>query len=170
VNIPGTNQPYPPFEFQPIHPGRLLYKEAAGELRVPSLVTKSRDLKAQRECSQGTGEHAGHLIGTQFGAPGDARNLGLQNPNMNSYVPKRLQEIFQSSGGSYLRLEMHWRDMLEAGVRIKVQVQDRYRPNEERPFYRRVEWWTMETGHDWVAMPTEIFGNFSSPQARAAKG
>jgi hypothetical protein len=168
VNIPGTNQPYPPFEFQPDQPEKHFYRQASGELRVPSLVTKHRDLKAQRALSQGTGEHAGHLIGTQFGAPGDARNLGLQNPNMNSYVPRRLQPIFQSAGGSYLKLELHWRDLLESGKRVKVEVQDRYRPQEERPFYRRVEWWMMEPGHGWVAMPTRIFGNFSSPQARAA--
>jgi hypothetical protein len=44
--------------------------------------------------SGGTGDHAGHLIGIQFGAPGDVRNLGLQNANMNTFAPKALQPAF----------------------------------------------------------------------------
>ena len=45
-------------------------------------------------------------------------NLGLQNPNMNSYAPKRLQETFGGNGASYLKMEMEWAAMLEEGIRV----------------------------------------------------
>ena len=168
MNIPGTNQAYPDFEFDSFHRGKYFYKRALGELRVPSLVAKSRDYKAQKAVSFHTGEHAGHLIGTQFGAPGGIENLGLQNPNMNSYSPTRFQEIFGGKGGSYLLQETRWSNMLEARVRIKVIVEDMYRPGETRFINRNVQWWIMNQGASWEAMPNLDFGNFSSPQGRAA--
>jgi hypothetical protein len=75
--------------------GRYCHKEASGELGVPGRVATHRVVSAQRTMSGGTGEHAGHLIGIQFGAPGDIRNLGLQNANVNTFAPKALQGTFQ---------------------------------------------------------------------------
>jgi hypothetical protein len=60
--------------------GNYRYKEASGDLGVPGNVMTHRIVSAQRNLSGGTGEHAGHLIAIEFGAPGDVRNLGLQNP------------------------------------------------------------------------------------------
>ena len=71
------------FIFRQWTQGRYSYKEASGELGVPGRVATHRIVSAQRTMSGGTGEHAGHLIGIQFGAPGDIRNLGLQNANMS---------------------------------------------------------------------------------------
>ena len=67
VNIPGTDEQYADFVYDPPDGRPCLVRRVSGELRVPSLVYKSRDYEAQKMCSQGTGEHAGHLIGTQFG-------------------------------------------------------------------------------------------------------
>jgi hypothetical protein len=94
----------------------------------------------QRTVSRGTGEHAGHLIGIQFGAPGDLRNLGLQNPNMNTFAPEALQPAFQGPGGGYHDLESRWSEQLKAGSKIRVTVRDKYRKGENRPFTRWVQW------------------------------
>ena len=88
------------FTFRQWTQGSYSYKEASGELGVPGKVATHRSVAAQRAMSAGTGEHAGHLIGIQFGAPGDVRNLGLQNPNMNTFAPKKLQAAFRGPGGS----------------------------------------------------------------------
>ena len=93
------------FVFRQWTQGRYSYKEASGELGVPGKVVTHRVVSAQRAMSGGTGEHAGHLIGIQFGAPGDVRNLGLQNPNMNTFAPKTLHDAFKGHGGSYNDLE-----------------------------------------------------------------
>ena len=70
------------FVFRQWTQGNFSYKEGCGELGVPGTVVKHRMVAAQTTMSGGTGDHAGHLIGIQFGAPGDVRNLGLQNANM----------------------------------------------------------------------------------------
>ena len=81
-----------------------------------------------------------NLIGIQFGAPGDIRNLGLQNPNMNTFAPKALQDAFQGHGGTYHDLESQWSEQLQAVVSIRVTVKDEYRQGENRPFSRWVQW------------------------------
>lgn len=144
------------------------FKEAAGELGVPGTVATHRDVQAQRDLAGGTGDHAGHMIGVQFGAPGGIENMGLQNANMNTFAPKRLQEAFRGHGGSYHDLESDWARKLKDGYRITVTIQDKYRVGEERPFVRLVEW-TESKGRQSVTQTLD-FGNFSSPQLRDARG
>lgn len=156
------------FVFRAWAQGNYSYKEAAGELGVPGRVATHRLVADQRTVSKGTGEHAGHLIGIQFGAPGDLRNLGLQNPNMNTFAPKALQPAFQGPGGSYHDLESHWSEQLKAGSKIRVTVRDKYRKGENRPFTRWVQWIETKPGESTGSAQSLDFGNFSSPQQRAA--
>jgi hypothetical protein len=118
--------------------------------------------------SGGTGEHAGHLIGIQFGAPGDIRNLGLQNPNMNTFAPKVWQDAFKGHGGSYHDLESQWAEQLQASSKIRVTVKDKYSMGENRPFSRWVPWIETKPGAPSGLVSELEFGNFSSPQMRAA--
>ena len=146
--------------------GSHFFKEASGELSVPGQVMTHRVVADQRTVSSGTGDHAGHLIGIQFGAPGDLRNLGLQNANTNTFAPKPLQEAFQGSGGSYHNLESQWAEQLRQGYSIRVTITDKYRPNENRPYTRSVTWTeTAPSGHSQLL--SLEFVNFSSPQSRA---
>ena len=156
------------FLFPPVRTqGNFSYREASGELGVPGKVATHRLESAQRAMSAGTGEHAGHMIGTQFGAPGDARNLGLQNPNMNTFAPKALQAAFQGHGGSYHDLESRWTALLKQGYKIRVTVRDKYRKGENRPFSRWVQWTQTKPGASSGQTLELEFGNFSSPQLRA---
>jgi len=157
------------FKFRPRwREGRFEYEELSGDLGVPGTVVTHRLVRDQSAISAGTGEHAGHRIGIQFGAPGDAKNLSLQNPNVNTYAPRDLQVVFTGSGGNYLKLEAEWSRKLKAGYRIRVSVRDMYRPGDGRPVSRRVEW--IETDPNGVRMPPRIleFVNFTSPQSRNA--
>lgn len=145
------------------------YEEISGSLGVPGKVVTHRDVNAQRAISSGTGEHAGHRIGVQFGAPGDASNMALQNANMNTFAPKTLQPAFQGNGASYLKMEQDWADKLQNGYGIQVRVRDKYRPGEERPLSREVEWTEISPLGARETKNLE-FGNFSSPQQRNAAG
>lgn len=156
------------FLFRQWTQGSYAYKEASGELGVPGKVATHRSAAAQRAMSAGTGEHAGHLIAIQFGAPGDIRNLGLQNPNMNTFAPKRLQAAFRGPGGSYHDLESRWSDQLKAGSRIWVTVKDKYNKGENRPFSRWVQWIETKPGASSGSASELEFGNFGSPQQVAA--
>jgi hypothetical protein len=127
------------FLFRQWTQGNFSYKEASGQLGVPGKVSTHRLVGDQRTVSSGTGEHAGHLIGIQFGAPRDVRNLGLQNANMNTFAPTALQAAFQGPGGSYHNLESRWSELLKAGYKVTVTVRDKYRRNENRPFSRWVQ-------------------------------
>ncbi len=156
------------FKFRRWVSGRFEYEELSGELGEPGTVMTHRVVAAQQAMSKGTGEHAGHRIGIQFGAPGDARNLGLQNANMNTFAPKALYDAFRGSGGSYHRLESEWAEKLHQGWKIFVTVRDTYRVGEKRPFSRRVDW--TETMPNGASLPSRglDFGNFDSPQRGAA--
>lgn len=156
------------FVFRTWSNGRYWYKEASGELGVPGRVATNRVVAAQRAMSARTGEHAGHLIGIQFGAPGDIRNLGLQNANMNTFAPRTLHAVFQGPGGSYHNLESDWSEQLKAGTRIRVTVRDKYRAGENRPFSRWVQWIETDPGASSSTTRELEFANFSSPQYRAA--
>lgn len=171
--VKGTSMALPDISAQFLFPpvrtqGNFSYKEASGELGVPGKVVTHRLESAQRTMSAGTGEHAGHMIGIQFGAPGDVRNLGLQNPNMNTFAPKVLQAAFQGHGGSYHDLESRWTARLKDGYRIRVTVRDKYRKGENRPFSRWVQWTETKPGASSGQTLELEFGNFSSPQLRAA--
>jgi hypothetical protein len=154
------------FKFTQGNTGANFYKRGEGYLGVPGEVMTHRDTPAQRVISAGTGEHAGHLIGIQFGAPGGLENLGLQNPNMNTFAPKPLQEAFVGPGGSYHRLETQWAEQLRQGYRIHVIVTDKYRRGENRPYSRSVQWTATAPGGAAEQLSLE-FVNFSSPQSRA---
>jgi hypothetical protein len=157
------------FTFRTWSTGAYFYKEASGELGVPGQVQTFRNPAAQRVISSGTGEHAGHLIGVQFGAPGDdPRNMSLQNPNMNTFAPKALQEALRGPGGSYHDLESRWSAHLKQGSRVFVTVRDQFRTGEQRPFSRRVEWYEIAPNGTQGPKQSLDFGNFSSPQSRAA--
>lgn len=156
------------FQFRSWTQGNYSYKEATGELGVPGRVATHRIVSAQRAMSSGTGEHAGHMIGIQFGAPGDVRNLGLQNPNMNTFAPKALQAAFRGPGGSYHDLESRWGDSLKGGNKIRVTVRDKYRKDENRPFSRWVQWTETKPGASQGSTLDLEFGNFGSPQQQAA--
>jgi hypothetical protein len=158
------------FKFDSRWQGDYFLKEAEGELGVPGQVATHRDVQAQRDMAGGSGDHAGHMIGIQFGAPGGAENMGLQNANMNTFAPKRLQEALRGHGGSYHDLESKWAEKLKQGSRIYVIVRDKYRAGENRPFVRWVQWAETTAKGKKLATETLDFGNFSSPQLREAKG
>ncbi len=103
-------------------------QEASGALGVPGLVRQHRDRTSQTAVSGGSGDHAGHLIGNQFGAPGDARNLTRQNWIMNT------------GGGTYYDLERRWAEKLTQGTGIDVRVRDFIPQETSRPAFRKVEW------------------------------
>jgi hypothetical protein len=129
-----------------------------------------RDVTAQRQLAGGTRDHAGHMIGVQFGAPGGHENMGLQNANMNTFAPRSLHEIFRGHGGSYHDLESRWSSKLKQGYRISVVVQDKYHLNKNRPFVRWVQWTETDSKGKQEPPQTLDFGNFSSPQLRKAMG
>lgn len=151
--------------------GDFEYEQISGRLGVPGKVKNHRDPSAQTPISQGTGDHAGHRIGVQFGAPGDASNIGLQNANINTFAPKALQPAFQGSGGSYHRMESEWASLLKQGWGVEVKVKDRYRrgDNSGRPISRLVEWVEISPDSTRVQRSLE-FLNTTSPQSRAAAG
>jgi hypothetical protein len=157
------------FTFREWSSNEYRYVRASGELGVPGAVVTHRDTSAQRQVSAGTGEHAGHLIAIQFGAPGDGRNLGLQNPNMNTFAPKKYQEAFAGPGGNYHNLESTWKELLLNGWKVSVLVTDKYRSGEDRPFTRSVSWSGVSTWGEKQGGALD-FGNFDSPQKRAAQG
>lgn len=147
--------------------GSIEYEQIGGRLGVPGTVVKHRDVSAQREISSGTGDHAGHRIGIRFGAPGDSRNMALQNANINTRAPRVFHETFRGSGGSYLDLEDRWEALLLEGVGVIATVKDRYKLGEERPFSRYVSWTTVNLKGARHEEHLE-FLNSGSPQQRAA--
>ena len=166
MNLPSLPDISGRFKFKDGNRSGYFFKEASGYLGTPGDVATHRDINEQRAVSAGTGEHAVHLIGIQFGAPGDLRNLGLQNPNTNTFAPKPLQEAFQGSGGNYLKLEAAWSELLKLGYKIHVTVTDKYRANENRPYTRSVQW-TEHPPHGEATQRSVEFVNFTSPQSRA---
>lgn len=156
------------FHFRPYTEGSYRFVEGTGKLGIPGKVLQHRSPSAQRALSEGTGDHAGHLIGNQFGAPGGGLNLGLLNANINTYAPK-VQQVWAGQGGSYLKLEQQWEQKLKNGYGIEVRVRDRYRVGEERPIARHVEW-TETTPKGGTSRHSLDFLNATSPQSRAATG
>jgi hypothetical protein len=132
--------------------GRYTYEETSGNLGVPSQVVHHRDRSAQRRVSEGTGDDAGHRIGNRFGAPGDESNLALQNSFMNR-------------NGTYHDLEDRWAELLENGYHIHARVVDVYRPGENRPFMRKVEW-EVTAPDGTVTLEELTFANTHTPGSR----
>ena len=93
------------FKFETIDSGKYIYQVASGHLGVPGQIQAHRSKSSQSSISAGTGDDAGHLLGSRFGAPGDPRNLGPQNWIQNQY-------------GSFKDLENAWELKLKRGVRI----------------------------------------------------
>jgi hypothetical protein len=134
------------------------HKIAEGWLGVPGHVKTHRSKSQQRKVSSGTGDDAGHLIGDQFGAPGDARNLSLQNWRANQ------------GGGTFHDLEGRWADKLQKGYKIRVKVTDIADAGNPRPYHRQVEW--IEVAPDGrTQMKRRLdFVNTHTEKSRAAQG
>jgi len=100
------------FHFDQWSSPSFFYKRGAGYLGVPGTVITHRDEKIQETLSRDTGEHAGHLIGIQFGAPGGIENLGLQ---------KRQHEYLgaQETSGSLAR---SGRELLKARTEVEIPL------------------------------------------------
>jgi len=156
------------FRFRKYTAGSCQIVEGSGRLGIPGKVKQHRDRAAQQALSRGTGDHAGHLIGNQFGAPGGGLNLGLQNANLNTYAPRREQH-WAGQGGSYLKREKAWEEKLKNGYGFEVRVRDRYRGGEDRPIARHVEWTEIDPYGGSSRRSLDLL-NASSPQSRAATG
>lgn len=132
-------------------------KSAKGVLGVPGEVRQARDHGAQDRVAGKTGDDAGHLLGTQFGAPGGEGNLSRQN-----WIQNR-------GGGTFYDLERHWTRQLKKGTRIEVEVTDVTRVGEDRPFMRKVVW--KETTPDGTVSNHRLdFANADSAKRREAAG
>lgn len=104
-------------------------REAEGVLGVPGKIqTHGIPSTTQKAVSAGSGDDAGHLIGKQFGAPGDARNLSRQNWRQNE------------SGGTWHDLEKSWANKLKSGTGVKVKVKEFTPEGADRPLWREIEW------------------------------
>ena len=145
------------FEYRDWETPDRVYKQVSGRLGVPGSVKTHRSKSAQTSVSDGTGDHAGHLVGNRFGASGGPENLSRQNWKANSY-------------GTFYQLEDDWAKKLKAGSGIEVTVTDITRKGEDRPFMRRVEW-TEITPDGSRLPPRQIdFANTHTPQSRDKSG
>lgn len=84
------------------------YKIAEGRLVPPSIAQKHHAAAERAAISEGTGEHAGHLIGRQFGGPEIEENLHLQHGTMNT--------------AEFKKLENQWARLLESGTGVEVKI------------------------------------------------
>ena len=132
-------------------------KHAAGRLNVPGDEPFPRDLSAQRAVSRGTGYHAGHLIGHQFGGPEIPGNLSLQNHEMNQ------------GGGTYYNQESSWADTLKEGTAVAIHVKEITRADNPAFLYRSVESVTT-TPAGQVSRDSIAFLNPESERVRTATG
>jgi hypothetical protein len=139
--------------------GKSLFKEIRGWLGVPGQVA-THDVRQSTKWDVGTpgsGDDAGHMARRQFGAPGDAFNLGAQNRIQNRV------------GGTWHTLEEYWKARLLAGYDIEVRIRDRYRLGETRPFSREAEW--LEIGPDGTRTTgSGVFANPQTPESRQKQG
>jgi DNA/RNA non-specific endonuclease len=133
------------------------HKVAEGWLGVPGRVLTHRSVHAQKGVSTGSGDDAGHLIGNQFGSPGDQRNLSLQNWIMNR------------GQGTWFDLEKQWADLLQKGNKVRVKVTDVADPGK-RPYHRKAEWTVVQPDGRTTTNHTMDFMNTTSEKSRAATG
>jgi hypothetical protein len=146
--------------------GSFQYEQASMRLGVPGKVLRHDSSADRKTMSEGTGEHASHRVGEQYGALGDKRNMSLFNANINTYTKSSERETL-GKGGSYAAMEAGWTRKLKAGYQIDVTVTDQYKPGTDRPISREVKWTEIAPGGKSV-QKSETFGNFSSPQKRYA--
>jgi hypothetical protein len=129
------------------------YTTTQGELGVPGEVMTHRSKSAQSSVSAGTGDDAGHRIGSRFGAPEGVDNLAQQNRFMNQ-------------NGTFKQLEDSWERQLKGGSKIEVSVTDVTGAGETRPFMRKVEW--TETAPDGTVKHNTLdFANTHTPLSRS---
>jgi len=104
---------------------------AEGPLCNPNTITNpQRDTAAQRTVAGGTGYHAGHLLGNQFGAPGGEENLVLMCPRTNLSSWKRMENQLARltrSNKVYVVVNVHYDDDTPIPTKFTVtaQVTDR---------------------------------------------
>lgn len=134
-----------------------VYKQVTGRLGVPGTVKTHRSKSAQTAVSGGTGDHAGHLVGDRFGAPGGAENLSRQNWKANSH-------------GTFYQLEDDWAKKLKDGTGIEVKVTDITRKGEDRPFMRHVEWTEIAPDGTRLSPQQLDFANTHTPLSRDKSG
>ena len=133
------------------------HKVAEGWLGVPDRVLTHRSPHAQKGVSTRSGDDAGHLIGNQFGAPGDARNLSLQNWIMNR------------GAGTWHDLEKQWAELLKKGHKVRVKVTDIAEPGK-RPYHRKAEWTVVQPDGRTTTHHSLDFLNSTSEKSRKATG
>lgn len=162
------------FRFRTYTQGDRVVKEASGRLGVPGKVRSHRKTnpsearKAQSGVSSGSGDHAGHMIADQFGAPpGKPNQLGLGTENLS------LQNHRMNSGGTWWDLEKQWSKKLDEGYGYEITVSDWFRKGETRPYKRKVS--GIEIAPDGKRKPFNaegevIYGNFSTEKSRKAMG
>jgi DNA uptake protein ComE-like DNA-binding protein len=131
------------------------YDQSKGTLELGEKGANHRDPGAQREVSEGTGDHAGHRIGNRFKGAGGKENLAQQNSKINV--------------GSYKRLENAWVRELKDGSKVKVEVTDVTRPGEKRPYARIVKW-TVQRKDGTSSSKRLAFANTHTADSRAAQG
>src|SRR5947209_2968294 len=98
------------------------HDQISGPLGVPGEVQTFRDNRVN--LMKGPGDHKGHRIGAQFGAPPGVENLGAQNAKQNA------------AGGAYYRMEQDWAQKRRSGTALNATVTDVTRHGENRPFGR----------------------------------
>ena len=133
------------------------HKVVEGWLGVPGRVKTHRSAAAQKGVSAGSGDDAGHLVGNQFGAPGDSRNLSLQNWIMNR------------GQGTWFDLEKQWADLLQSGHKVRVKITDIAEPGR-RPYHRKAEWTVVGPDGRTTTNHTMDYLNATSARGRTATG
>lgn len=104
-------------------------------------TTRHRDSNVQKQMSnlKGSkdGDHAGHLIGDQFGGSSNMINLVPMNGNVNT--------------GTFKQLENQWKKAIENGKDVKLDIKLKY-PNKPKGCERP----------DWIEVKFEIDGKLET--------
>ncbi len=113
IDISRTFRFVPPPEFYRMR--TIVEKYAAGWLGWPKVVKNHRGSSQHNELPVRDGDHIGHLIGVQFGAPDNAQNVSSQNGIQNGITKK-------IGWGNYFRFEDRCKSLMNAGAGIYLQV------------------------------------------------
>jgi hypothetical protein len=164
------------YRFGTTRRGDSVVQWSEGRLGVPGTVRLHDNPAAHRAISNRQtgshpGDHAGHLIGRQFGAPDIGDNLAPQNYIINSradradtWVPSDVSRL-----GTFRRQEQQWAEKLRAGTGIEVRVEDVFKAGETRPFMRRATW-TEIAPDGSVTNHHQVFMNPTTPTSRQLQG